>query len=255
MAPRFDEGAWAERLGGIRDVVRQRLVTSQLIAHLPHPSIGQLIVDVGCGQASQVIALAERGYEVVGVDPSERLLALARRTLADHPVEIRSRVTLAKGDVETLADVVPALVDVMLCHGVLMYLPSLDDSIATLAGRLARGGVLSLLTRNQAGIAMRAGMEGRWQDAIDGFGARRYTNNLGIDDVRADDPDEVMAACEAQGLEVMAWYGVRLFTDHRHAPERSDDLDSMIEAERVAGERDPYRRVAALTHVLARRPD
>lgn len=38
------------------------------------------IIDAGCGTGHQAVALAERGYRVVGSDLSEEMLAIARRT-------------------------------------------------------------------------------------------------------------------------------------------------------------------------------
>lgn len=63
------------------------------------------------------------------------------------------------------------------------------------------GGLVSLLTRNRAGIAMRAGMSGDWTGALAGFDARRYENRLGLEDLRADEPGEVEAAFAAAGWE------------------------------------------------------
>lgn len=63
-----------------------------------------------------------------------------------------------------------------------------------------------MLTRNRAGIAMRAGMTGDWAGAVQAFDARHYQNRLGIDAVRADEPGEVQAALTAKGASVVAWY-------------------------------------------------
>ncbi len=251
----FDQDkAWAGRLGHVRDVVRQRLVTSQLLAHLPKPAKGQLVVDVGCGQGTQVLALAEQGYQVIGIDPSPELLKRAHQALSVSSPEIQSLVTFKNGDLKSLGLAIAEPADALLCHGVLMYLPSLKESLSLLTNHLAEGGVLSVLTRNQAGIAMRAGMEKRWSDVVTGFEAHQYTNNLGIEKVQADTPEKVISECETQGLDLVAWYGIRLFTDHWQTGEVSNDIETLIEAERQAGERDPYRRLAALTHVLATKP-
>jgi hypothetical protein len=39
-----------------------------------------------------------------------------------------------------------------------MYLPSLAETVSALVGVARPGGLVSILTRNRAGIAMRAGM-------------------------------------------------------------------------------------------------
>ncbi len=143
--------------------------------------------------------------------------------------------------------------DVVCCHGVVMYLQSLAEAVATLVSLARAGAPVSLLSRNQAGIAMRAGMAGSWSDALDGFDAERYTNRLGLDAVRADRPEAATAALDAAGAETLAWYGVRLFTDHFGRTELPCDLDDLLAAEERAGERDFYRQLTALTPTLATR--
>ena len=64
-------------------------------------------------------------------------------------------------------------------------------------------------------------------------------------------PPIVQALLEGAGARVIAWYGVRLFTDHFDRDVVITDLESVIAAEEQAGQRDPYRTVAALTHTLA----
>ncbi|MGH8930199.1 MAG: class I SAM-dependent methyltransferase [Egibacteraceae bacterium] len=251
---RFAAGVepWRELLGLARDAVRQELVTRQLRAHSPDPRGGAVpirVLDAGCGQGTQVIRLARSGFHVVGVDLAEDLLDVARAALRDEPAEVRARVELRHAD---LLDAEPGAerFDVVCCHGVVMYLDSLDAALAALEARLRPGGLLSLLCRNRAGIAMRAGMTGDWAGALDGFDARRYRNRLGISDVRADDPDEVIAALGERGIDTVAWYGVRLFTDHWGDVDPPADLDILVAAEQEAGRRDPYRRLAALFHVI-----
>ncbi|MGZ4682218.1 MAG: class I SAM-dependent methyltransferase, partial [Acidimicrobiales bacterium] len=63
---------WIERLGNLRNTIRQELITRQL-AHHVRP--GMSVLDVGCGQGTQALRLAERGCRVTGVDVSPELLA------------------------------------------------------------------------------------------------------------------------------------------------------------------------------------
>jgi S-adenosylmethionine-dependent methyltransferase len=133
-----------------------------------------------------------------------------------------------------------------------MYLPSLNETVRALVGASRRGGLLSLLTRNRAGMAMRAGMTARWAECIDAFDARTYDNRLGVESVRADEPGEVQSALERAGATTVAWYGVRLFTDHWGDEPPGSDFPDILAAEEEAGRRDPFRLVAALTHTIAR---
>ena len=54
--------------------------------------------------------------------------------------------------------------------------------------------------------------EGRWSDALAAFDADRQVNGLGID-TRADRVDDLSALLADNGVDPIAWYGVRLFTD------------------------------------------
>lgn len=166
---------------------------------------------------------------------------------------VRSRLRWEHASLAEYADGRPVQCDVVCCHGVVMYLPSLTEAIATIVGLARPGGLVSVLSRNQAGIAMRAGMSGHWRAALDGFDADHYTNRLGLTDLRADHPDAVQHALHAAGADTLAWYGVRLFTDHWDHDQPPAYLDDLLEAEDQAGQRDPYRQLAALTHTLATR--
>lgn len=244
-------GAWIRGVGSVRDAVRQALVSRQLAAHLPGEGSALEVLDAGCGQGTQAVLLARLGHRVTGVDLSDQLLAEAERSRESEPEDVARRLVFERGDVLDLGERRRGRYDVVCCHGVAMYLPSLGELVTELVAAARSGGVVSLLTRNRAGIAMRAGMTGHWRAAMDGFDATHYTNRLGIKRARADNPADVQAALEGAGARVIAWYGVRLFTDHFDREVVITDLETVIAAEEQAGQRDPYRTVAALTHTLA----
>lgn len=193
----------------------------------------------------------DRGYDVTGVDHSEELLSAARAGAANEGDEVRARLRFYRGNLFDLGAELSARCDVVCCHGVLMYLPSPGAAIDAVVEVARPGELISVLTRNRAGIALRAGMSGDWIAALAGFDARYYGNRLGIDDVRADNAAEVDQALRAAGARPLAWYRVRLFCDHWGVVPVPEDFSELIAAEAQAGARDPYRRLCALTHTLA----
>jgi S-adenosylmethionine-dependent methyltransferase len=255
MSTAFSAGErnWQDRLGKLRNVVRQELVTRQLNAELPPPPVR--IIDCGCGQGTQALRLARRGYEVTGVDASAELLASFEADLAAEPAEVRARVRVAAGFIEDLAEraVVPPFAAV-LCHGVLMYQTDPEPVLRALAGLTAPGGLLSLLVRNGDALALRPGLLGDWAACADAFTSAGYQNRIGVA-ARADRLADLGDRLARHGLEVTAWYGVRVFTDiAANDAEPPPDIDAVLACEEQAGRTDPYRRVAALLHVIARRP-
>ena len=247
------EGRWQARLGKLRDVVRQELVKRQLTAELAPPPVR--IIDLGCGQGTQAIALARRGYEVTGVDASPELLARFERDLAAEPAEVRARVRVEHGLIEDWAERSGVRsAEAVLCHGVLMYAADPGPLLRAVAGLTAPGGMASLLVRNGDGLAMRPGLLGDWAACAAAFRSVTYANRIGIT-ARADRLADLSERLASLGLEVTAWYGVRVFTDTAPSDaEPPPELEALLACEERAARTDPYRGVAALLHVIARRP-
>jgi SAM-dependent methyltransferase len=84
------------------------------------------ILDLGCGTGNHAIPLARRGYDVVGIDRSEWMLAEGRqKSAAEH-----LSVTFAQGDVRTF-DVNEQFDAVLMMFAVLGYQESDEDVLAS----------------------------------------------------------------------------------------------------------------------------
>ncbi|WP_079055637.1 class I SAM-dependent methyltransferase [Streptomyces globisporus] len=209
------------------------------------------ILDVGMGQGTQALRLARAGHSVTGLESDAEMLASARAALASEPEGIRERVRLIEGDGrETGVHFLPGSFDVVLCHGVLMYVEEPDPMLAGLARMLAPGGLLSLLVRNADALAMRPGLAGDFGAALAAFDTAAYTNRLGLT-VRADRLDALRATLAGIAAPLHAWYGVRVFTDNvgNDAELPAEELERVLTLEDRAGRTDPYRGVAALLHL------
>lgn len=256
---------WLARLGNLRNVVRQEMVTRQLARHLP--AAPARVLDVGAGQGTQALRLAAAGHEVTAVEPDHDMRAAFTADAAGLGPSERSRVTLLAADLAALStEGRPTTYDVVLCHGVLMYLPESETAVAELARRVAPGGILSVVARNGDAMAWRPATRHDWdatlvmldeiaQSRTEGR-APRYRNEIGVD-ARADTLASLRADCAAAGLREMAWYGIRVTTDDAALDEPLPDaahLAALLDVEERFGSTDPYRALGTLVHVIASRP-
>ena len=251
---------WLARQANLRNVVRQELVSRQLARHLP--ATPATVLDVGAGQGTQSVRLARLGYDVLAVEPDAVMRESFGETAAAEPDDVRARLRCVDGDVERLADAVDGRTfDVVLCHGVLMYLAEAGPAVVALSDRVAAGGIVSLVGRNAAGMALRPGLRRQWADVLDLLDEAEqpvphYVNELGVR-ARADRLEELASYVSGRRMHVEAWYGIRVLTDgvavDEPVPSDPDELDALLAAEERMGRTDPYRRVATLLHVVGRR--
>ncbi|MDT0461585.1 class I SAM-dependent methyltransferase [Streptomyces gibsoniae] len=226
-----------------------RQLDEQMAGRFP---VGQRlrVLDVGMGQGTQALRLARAGHRVTGLEQNPTMIEVARRALSGEPEGIRERMRIIEGDGrDTGVHFLPGSFDVVLCHGVLMYVDEPDPLLAGLARMLAPGGLLSLLVRNGDALALRPGLSGDWDTALASFDTTAYTNRLGLA-VRADRLATLTATLAGIGAPLHTWYGVRVFTDT--APDDApvpEDVERLLAAEERAGRTDPYRGVAALLHL------
>lgn len=260
MTDRATQDTWAplverfveDHYGSLRGRVRTQVINEHLRRHMGPPP--QRVVDVGGGAGNQSVPLARAGHEVTIVDPSPAMLERAARLLADEADEVAARVRLVEANGEGAPrELGGAVFDTVLCHGVLMYLDDPNPLIESLCELAAPAGVVSIVAKNVEVMALRHAHEGDWAGAIAAFDSDRQVNGLGVD-TRGDRIEGLSAQLADRGIEPVAWYGVRLFTDG-WTPDRAapDPEDLVLRAELMASERDPYRRLSRLFHLVGRR--
>jgi len=97
-------------------------------------------LDVGCGSGSHSFRLATHfGLQVLGVDPAQRQLDLAREARRDVPEEIASRVTFGRGSATHLP-VADSSAHLVWCRDALAREADLDDAFSEFARALRPGG-------------------------------------------------------------------------------------------------------------------
>jgi SAM-dependent methyltransferase len=241
------EWRWVERFGNLRNVIRQEMIARQLGEYVTPDAT---VLDVGCGQGTQALRLATTGCHVTGLDPSSRLLSIFSADARAARVDVE----IIEGRLEELDELLAHRVfDVVCAHGLLMYLDDRPAAIRALAGHVAPGGRLSITVRNAHGLAFRPGMRRRWEDALAAFDTSGYRNELGVM-ATADRLEEIEGVLIGAGLEVVRWFGVRVFNDAVSADAEvppDEDLALLLDAEERAGREDPYRWLASQLHVIA----
>jgi S-adenosylmethionine-dependent methyltransferase len=257
---------WLGGLGNVRNVVRQEIITRQLHRHLPDRP-GR-VLDVGAGQGTQSLRLARAGHRVVAVEPDPEMRAQLRAALHADPAGAGERVTVVAGSVGDLGSAIAADVyDLVLCLGVLMYLPESRSAITELARYVAAGGLLCIAVRTPVSAVWRPAARQDWPAALEALGesasARaqrrdmRYLNEIGAP-ARTDDIATLAEVAAESGLELVRWYGVRVAVDLAEldppAPADPRQLAALLDVEEHLGATDPYRQLAQLAHLILRRP-
>jgi SAM-dependent methyltransferase len=183
------------------------------------------------------------------------MLDIARRRAAQLDPAAAGRVSFCHAPAAEIPDRFPGdHFDLVLCYTLLEYLSEPWGILGTLARVLRPGGTLSLLFANPRSEPL------RWALARgDLEGARRalYGQTAGADlfglPRRTFTVEEEQKALAGEGLNVVAWCGVRAFADYLPADKLADPgfYDRLLELEAAAGPMDPYRQVARYNLVLA----
>jgi S-adenosylmethionine-dependent methyltransferase len=217
------------------------LLVGQVLDALP--AAPATVVDAGGGTGQLAVALAGRGYRVTVVDTSAAMLATCAQRAEGAGPGVAGRVTGVQGDAADL----PGLLgqgshDAAVCHDLLTRVDDQAALLASLAGVLVPGGVLSLGFANRDWLALRAGRRGDHPAAL-----------------RLAQGGEAVTLAEAEteldkaGFELVTAAGVGVFADAG-----DDDLDpgrlaTLVELERLVAGREPYRSSARTLHLIARR--
>jgi S-adenosylmethionine-dependent methyltransferase len=214
------------------------------------------VLDVGGGSGAWAVPLARLGCTVTVVDNSPNALAALHRRARDAGVH--ELVTAVQGDVDALAEVVPAGgADLVLGHGLLEVVDDAAAAVSALATATAEGGAVSVLVTGRYAAVLARALTGKLAEArallIDPDG------RLGPEDAlrRRLDAGALRALLETTGtlrMEVLQGDGVLdswipgSVRDGGPAAARE-----VAERENLVAAAAPLLDVAARLHALARR--
>ena len=107
------------------------------------------LVDVGCGGGDLCFRAAELGFDTLGVDIAEGMIAEARRRAEELAAAVRARVEFRVADVLALDDDGEGPLDAVTALGLVEYLDDDAKFFAWAARRLRPGGVFVVSCRNR----------------------------------------------------------------------------------------------------------
>jgi SAM-dependent methyltransferase len=253
LADQFADGAYASVKGRVRTYVMHQ----QLLENLPPPPAS--VLDIGGGAGHQSFPLAQAGYDLTLLDPSQGMLDKARDRLARMPDATQGRVTFVEADGEAAdAAVDGRLFDAVLCHGVIGYQEDPEPLVDQLCRCTADGGTISIMAGNANAGAVRPAMEQRWDDALAAFDTTSEIGVLGVP-TWGQTVDGISEMLRARGVEPVRWYGVWLFVDWLEFsgtsldPDDTERVRATAAVELEASRRDPYRGLSRVFHLVGRK--
>ena len=187
-----ESAAWARR----RDEPQHRALVertaNQLATVVPPPGP---VADLGCGPGAHGLALARRGYDVIGIDGSPRMVEVARTRAARDELDARFVV----GDVGAPLPFPDASLGGVLAILVVQHLPDPGAFIADIRRCLRPGGHL-LVTAPARNRASRTSQNLYWR-----LRTACYVHVPGL--VRFSDASSLLRLVEDRGLTVVECTG------------------------------------------------
>lgn len=221
-------------------------VWSQLEEALPLSS-GLRVLDFGSGFGVTAARLAAR-HRVTALEPSAEMRA-RRVSGPDY--------WMIEGGIEAL-EALPGDFDAVLCHNVLEYVPNRAEIVAALCRRVKDGGLLSVVKHHLAGkVLHNAVFSGDIERALALLEGQRSLQDGTFGCQTVYEIEALYAWAAGAGLRPWRDFGVRAFFGLPQLQETKYDpawQSRMLELERAAQEREPYRSVAYNRHLILRKP-
>jgi ubiquinone/menaquinone biosynthesis C-methylase UbiE len=145
VAAHFDRAAadYHEAHGHAEEFLAYRLA---VLRGLLGGAAGGTLLEIGCGPATHLLALAGEFEAAIGTDVSSEMIRVATEAVAASPC--KDRVSLRVDPAERLASVADASVDVVLCVGALEHMVDRPAVLRQARRVLRSGGRFVCLTPN-----------------------------------------------------------------------------------------------------------
>lgn len=215
------------------------------------------VLDVGAGDGRDALPLAQHGHTVLLLDHSAAMLTEAERRATEH--DVRDRIHTLQVDIST-GELPLALdgYDLVLCHNLLQYLPDPTPLLRAMAQVLRPGGWLSLLIPNPAAETLRLALQQYdLAAALDSLDVTTHRNLFYGVEMHLHTLPAWSDLLSSAGFEHIDYLGVRCVNDYinNDAVKFSEaGFAQLLALEMALGSRSPYRDIARLWQITARKP-
>jgi 2-polyprenyl-3-methyl-5-hydroxy-6-metoxy-1,4-benzoquinol methylase len=250
-----DAAAYADYLRTVEGRLRVNLAWENLRAFLPPKAQGRAL-DVGCGTGEMVVRLAQSGMRVTALDSSDTMLAETQRGVAK--AGLQKDVSVVCSHAAKLRNLFsPASFDVIVCHNLLEFVDHPSEILQAIEVLLAqsRGAVASVIVRNRAGEVLSAAVKsGDLAAAEANLTAPKVRAKLTDGMVAVFTPAELRSMMSDARLEVIAEYGVRVFSDYLPQGFVNDPANYplLLALEQKLGNQPNFAAIARYTQVIVR---
>ncbi len=247
-----DANKYSEYLRTFSGRLRSDLAWENLQGFLPDPARQSRVLDLGGGTGAMSVRLATKGFQVVLVDSSEKMLTIARKEAVDCGVD--ERITFRHGDAGELEKLFEAeCFDVVVCHNLLEFLTDPSAILCGISHILRKDGVFSLLVRNRFGEVLKAAINSSdWELAKNNLSAEMVVDSLYGKPVRVFTPTDIVQMLANAKLGVVAESGVRVFSDYRDLADADHETyRQVLELEFNLGSQPQFASIARYIQIIA----
>jgi S-adenosylmethionine-dependent methyltransferase len=199
--------------------------------------------------------LVEAGHDVTLLDSAHDEATLPGAEGAAPLRPITFCLQRRRGTIEAMEWLFePASFDLVLCHEVLEWAPSLAPTVAALARVTRPGGHVSLLFYNRRSIPLTRAAAGHFADAREWLERREQYCTAREKPHYPRTIEEVGVAAETGGFDVVSEGGIRVISDLLPGEFRSPEYQSeLLALENGLRRHAPYIEIARYIHLVCRR--
>lgn len=250
---------WLQYTESWKGRLRRDLTLHNLEYHVKSKKDKLRVLDAGCGLGDTASRLLHKSSFIVLLDFSEKMIESAKDRLrkTNHNLSQDSLIFL-QGPVEDLDASFPeGSFDLILCHTLLEYVGDPGGVLTSLAGRLAPGGLLSLVTANCFSEVFKLALLKK-----DLAGAHLALHNrdhkAGLFDEMPKQTfsfDSLEALLKGLDLNVLGRYGIRIFADYLPKETRGglENYNLLFKLEKEASKLSPFLHIARYLHLICRK--